>query len=300
MNATSRRSLVAYKLTCHKARKPDELLQLDSIVEHGFIDAFIEFCKANQDSIQDDKTGKYCHLGIPCVEEAGALLELRLGSNGEELSILDPDSDVIVGRYDSEKAPMVSSRVFLRKPVGSYALLCVEHVNGSAGDTFLKHPFRNWLKEVASGCLLEWEPVTEEESFEAFESIEDFEVRKYLRSSDIADPLVTGARYISYKLAHKRRNPFPLAMLREAVSDFGKAATMFGFVPPDIMDSKVEVFVRANSKDGRTVRFDISSTFDMKIRELLNDRGEAVLSNPAFVKRCNEKCEIIEHRFGRG
>lgn len=37
----------------------------------------------------------------------------------------------------------------------------------------------------------------------------------------------------------------------------------------------------------------------MKIRELLNDRGEAVLSDSAFVKRCNDKCEIIEHRLGR-
>lgn len=92
---------------------------------------------------------------------------------------------------------------------------------------------------------------------------------------------------------------FPIALLKEALSDFTKAKTIFGLVESDITDNKVDVFVRANSKDGRTVRFDISSSFDMKIRELLNDRGEAVLSDSAFIKKCNEKCEVIEHRLGR-
>lgn len=194
---------------------------------------------------------------------------------------------------------MVRSRVYLRNPVGNYAILCVEHVNGSAGDTFLKTPFKNWLKAAVPGCLLDWEPVAEEESLDAFKSIEDFEVRKYLRPSDMADSLITGANYISYKLAHKRRQPFPIALLKEALSDFNKAKTMFGLVESDITDNKVDVLVRANSKDGRTVQFDISSSFDMKIRELLNERGDAVLNDSAFVKRCNEKCEVIEHRLGR-
>lgn len=299
MLVTSRRTLVAYKLTCHEARKPDSLLNLDSIYKDGFESAFIEFCESNNGAIQQDNIGKYCHLGKPRVQEAGVLLEMQSGSNGEDIAILDPGHNTIVGEFDSEKAPMVRSRVYLRRPVGEYAILCVEHVRGSAGDTFLKAHFKNWIKNVAPGCLLEWEPVAEEESFDAFESIEDFEVRKYLRSSDIADSLVVGANYVSYKLAHKRKKPFPIAMLKEAVSDYGKAKTMFGLVPSDGRGDRIEVFVRANSKDGRTIRFDISSTFDMKIRELLNDRGEAVLSDESFIKRCDEKCEIIEHRFGR-
>lgn len=300
MPVTSRRTLVAYKLTCHESRKPDKLLDLDSIYKSDFKRAFFEFCASDQSAIQQEKLGKYCHLGKPVDYDEGVLLELQSGSNGEEFAILDPGSDAIVGEFDSEKAPMVRSRVYLRKPVGKYAILCVEHVVGSAGDTFLKAPFKNWLKAAAPGCLLDWEPIAEEESFDAFKSIEDFEVRKYLRSSDIADPLITGANYISYKLAHKRRRPFSIALFREAVSDFEKAKTMFGLVPPDLKDDKVEVYVRANSKDGRTVQFDISSPFDMKVREILNDRGDAVLNDESFIKRCNDKCKIIEHRFGRG
>lgn len=300
MPVSSRRTLVAYKLTCHEARKPGKLLELDLVYKNGFSRAFIDFCESDQDAIQQKNLGKYCHLEKPKAQAKGVLLELQSGSNGEDIAILDPGSDSIVGEYDSEKAPMVRSRVYLRNPVGNYAILCVEHVNGSAGDTFLKTPFKNWLKSTVPGYLIDWEPVAEEESLDAFKSIEDFEVRKYLRSSDMADSLVTGANYISYKLAHKRRQPFPIALLKEALSDYTKAKTMFGLVESDIADNKVDVFVRANSKDGRTVRFDISSSFDMKIRELLNDRGEAVLDDSAFVKRCNDKCEVIEHRLGRG
>lgn len=256
---------------------------------------------AGQTKAQSNKRilGNTAILKKPNVQDEGVLLELQSGSNGEDFAILDPGSDSIVGEYDSEKAPMVRSRVYLRNPVGNYAILCVEHVNGSAGDTFLKTPFKNWLKAAVPGCLLDWEPVAEEESLDAFKSIEDFEVRKYLRPSDMADSLITGANYISYKLAHKRRQPFPIALLKEALSDFNKAKTMFGLVESDITDNKVDVLVRANSKDGRTVQFDISSSFDMKIRELLNERGDAVLNDSAFVKRCNEKCEVIEHRLGR-
>lgn len=153
---------------------------------------------------QQKGLGKYCHLEKPKVQDEGVLLELQSGSNGENISILDPGLDSIVGEFDSEKAPMVRSRVYLRNPVGKYSILCVEHVKGSAGDTFLKTPFKNWLKAAVPGCLLDWEPVAEEESLDAFKSIEDFEVRKYLRPSDMADSLITGANYISYKLAHKK------------------------------------------------------------------------------------------------
>lgn len=198
MPVTSRRSLVAYKLTCHEARKPDKLFELNSIYKGGFTRAFVEFCGSDQGAIQQKGVGKYCHLEKPKVQDDGVLLELQSGSNGEDFAILDPGSDSIVGEYDSEKAPMVRSRVYLRNPVGNYAILCVEHVNGSAGDTFLKTPLKNWLKAAVPGCLLDWEPIAEEESLDAFKSIEDFEVRKYLRSSDMADSLITGANYISY------------------------------------------------------------------------------------------------------
>lgn len=198
MPVTSRRTLVAYKLTCHEARKPDKLFELDSIYKGGFTRAFIDFCGSEQGAIQQKNLGKYCRLEKPNVQDKGVLLELQSGSNGEDIAILDPGLDSIVGKYDSDKAPMVHSRVYLRNPVDNYAILCVEHVNGSAGDTFLKTPFKNWLKSTVPGCHLDWEPVAEEESLDAFKSIEDFEVRKYLRPSDMADSLITGANYISY------------------------------------------------------------------------------------------------------
>lgn len=107
MPVTSRRTLVAYKLTCHEARKPDKLLELDSVYKGGFARAFIDFCGLDQDAIQQKDFGKYCHLDKPKVQDEGVLLELQSGSNGEDIAILDPGSDSIVGKYDSEKAPMV-------------------------------------------------------------------------------------------------------------------------------------------------------------------------------------------------
>lgn len=159
MPVTSRRTLVAYKLTCHEARKPDKLFELDSLYKGGFTRAFVDFCGSDQSAIQQKGLGKYCHLEKPKVQDEGVLLELQSGSNGENISILDPGLDSIVGEYDSEKAPMVRSRAYLRNPVGNYSILCVEHVKGSAGDTFLKTPFKNWLKTAVPGCLLDWEPV---------------------------------------------------------------------------------------------------------------------------------------------
>lgn len=114
MPVTSRRSLVAYKLTCHEDRKPDKLFELDSIYKGGFTQAFVEFCGSDQGAIQQKDVGKYCHLEKPKVQDEGVLLELQSGSNGEDIAILDPGSDSIVGEFDSEKAPMVRSRVYVR------------------------------------------------------------------------------------------------------------------------------------------------------------------------------------------
>lgn len=43
MPVTSRRTLVAYKLTCHEVRKPDKLFELDSLYKGGFTRAFVDF-----------------------------------------------------------------------------------------------------------------------------------------------------------------------------------------------------------------------------------------------------------------
>ena len=97
MPVTSRRTLVAYKLTCHEARKPDKLFELDSLYKGGFTRAFVEFCGSDQGAIQQKDVGKYCHLEKPKVQDEGVLLELQSGSNGEDFAILDPGSDSIVG-----------------------------------------------------------------------------------------------------------------------------------------------------------------------------------------------------------
>ena len=85
MPVTSRRTLVAYKLTCHEARKPDKLLELDSIYKSGFTQAFVDFCGSDQGAIQQKNLGKYCHLEKPKVQDEGVLLELQSGSNGENI-----------------------------------------------------------------------------------------------------------------------------------------------------------------------------------------------------------------------
>lgn len=51
MPVTSRRTLVAYKLTCHEAGKPDKLFKLDSIYKDGFTRAFVDFCGSDQGAI---------------------------------------------------------------------------------------------------------------------------------------------------------------------------------------------------------------------------------------------------------
>lgn len=57
MPVTSRRTLVAYKLTCHEARKPDKLFELDSLYKGGFTRAFVDFCGSDQSAIQQKGLG---------------------------------------------------------------------------------------------------------------------------------------------------------------------------------------------------------------------------------------------------
>lgn len=57
MPVTSRRTLVAYKLTCHEARKTDKLFELDSLYKGGFPRAFVDFCGSDQSAIQQKGLG---------------------------------------------------------------------------------------------------------------------------------------------------------------------------------------------------------------------------------------------------
>ena len=174
-------------------------------------------------------------------------------------------------------------------------------MQGSAGDTAIFGPFKEYIASTDTDYVLEYEAVTEKEAIEHFVGVETIEVKRYLKQKDLADTVVSEANCISTTLTHRRNRRFSLASFRSALADKNNAVSLFGLMPLEDSDaySKVEVFFKLRGKDGKPHRFMLDNQLDVKIREVLNEKGVAPLSDEAFLDCCDSRCEEIELRFGR-
>ena len=298
----AQRSLVIYKLWVHKRRKPDELCDLDTIHGVGIEALFERFIQANRGVFRIGNTAKYILFDDWTKRESGILAKYSSGASGEKITMVDPDSERVLDEFSSDKAPMVGSRVHFRFGFcANYALMCVEHVQGSAGDTAIFSPLRDFIASADTDYVLKWEAVTEAEAIDHFIGVESIEVKRYLKQKDIADLAVSEASYISTVLTHRRNRRFSLAPYRAALADRCKAVSLFGLIPLEDPDkySKVEVYFKLKGKDGKDHRFMLDNQLDVKVQEILNEKGVPPLSDEEFLDNCDSRCEEIELRLGR-
>ena len=298
----AQRSLVVYKIWMHRRGKPDEVLDFSSVCAAGIHHVFKDFVDANKSVAQVKGTPK--HILFTGWEEFdnGIVAKYASGTSGERITMVDPDSEKILDEFSSDKAPMVDSRVYLKGGFSDkYALACIEHVQGSAGDTVIFGPLRDHIASLENKPVLKWEAVTEAEAIDHFIGVESIEVKRYLKQRDLSDSLISGAKCITTTLTHKRGRRFSLSAFSAALADRQKAVSLFGLMPLDNLDeySRTEVFFKLKGKDGKEHRFCLDDRLDVKIREVLNEKGTPPLSDDEFVANCDSRCEEIELRLGR-
>lgn len=297
------RSLVIYALRFNQRGKSKEVYSPVDINGDNALDLFEEYARLSKMQLsQIGRSPKFLALESFEGKEEGVLLSYSSGRAGEDGRIVDTNSGRTVIEYDPSNANMVGGRVFLRvRGDRSYALLCVEHVTGGAGDTTVAEHFKSFLRERKPEVTLKREAVMEKQGIDAVTSVENVEVIRYLAPDDIADPLTREGDRVIVKLAHMRNHPFELNLFRSLISNRSKTLkSIFGTQLTDagLDEDGLKVEVTAKLADGRTRKFELSESFDQPLREVLNNNGEPPLPDNIFTKRCIDRCEYFESIIG--
>jgi hypothetical protein len=299
------RSMVIYRWSFHRRYKKDELFDIDDINGEHLCDLFMDFCsKRSQSLMALSNPSKYIAIGNTQKVTEGVLVAVESGLAGEERLVYNVSSAKSTKRIGVDEAAMVPLRLMLSwKGTGrKYALLCVEHAAGAAGDTALVDPFKRYLRDIDSGATLNTEPQIDLEALDSFQSLEGITVRKYRQASDIADQLSREGDVIEYHIGHKRGAPFQngLAFVKDLTNAAqGKRATMLGLKGTPLDSDESKTYVTLRSADGSTKKFELGGDYGMKIRELLNEAGQRPLSQDEFVERCNSRCASVVRNSGR-
>ena len=294
--------MVVYKIAINERRKPDEIIDINNVCGKHIGDLFIDFCKSGSGKLQEaSQNGKYIQIGSVHPIQNGIVVSLLSGLAGDERQVFDVES--AKKKYDlhAGDASMVSVRSYLTwKNTGKgYALLCVEHSANAAGDTVLFNPFKSYLRNVVPDVVVKFEPMSEIEVLEQFDSLERVEVRRYLGQGDRADQLTREGDCISYVINHKRGRPFGIGAVKDLLKESTNPAVMLGYSGTSVDSVESEIIVSLKDKSGRTTNFSLGGDYAVKVRQELNARGEKPLSDDQFIEACDNRCEIISERLGR-
>lgn len=300
------RSLVLYKLRFNRRGTHDDVLDPHKLMGRSATALFQGFCASRwSDVVRVAKSDKFVTVTRCDEYDGGVLASYYSGRAGENGRIVNTETADVEHRYGGNSAPMTQSRLYVRLlPGAMYAIACVEHVNGAAGDTALLNEFRKYLFEAEHGVVLSREQVLIAEAMEAFTSVENVEFRTYVARPDIADNVRGTAGeddYVSIKLNHRRRHPFPMSFLEDLLRDRSSVRTMFGGLGEFIDPSKPgsSIFVTVKDRAGSTRRFTLGDSMDVPLREVLNPINTPPLGDDEFVRRCDEKCGYAFGMMGR-
>ena len=296
------RSMVAYKVKFNRRGHPDDLVYVDDVQGMSVGDLFFNFCTNDAGRLQEAaEGGRYLSLSEPQRIEGAVTVKLLSGLGGEARQVFDIESSE--KRFDiaESDASMVTIRCMLswRRTGRSYAILCVEHASGAAGDTVLFRPFRSYLKSVAPDVVVGFEPVIEAEALEAFDSLEEIEIKRYVEQGDMADGITREGDYISYKLGHRRGRPFGLDFVRELLTGKTDRSVLLGIEGTFLDSDRSVVCVGLKDRSGSVRKFELGADFGMKVREVLNDAGRPPVSDGEFVRVCEDRCATIAEKAGR-
>lgn len=295
------RSLSVYKAILNERGDPTTLISVNDVGHCTLAEQFARFLEKSANQILETKrTSKHIILKS-CEKLNGSLLvKLVSGASGEHVDVVDVQSAEVDYSYDGDKASMVETRLYLSCAHGdAYMLICVEHANNGAGETALFEPFRGYLAQVVPNVVISYEPVLEAEVLESFNQVESVVVKKYLEPSDPSTALVREGDYIEVKLGHKRGRPFSMAILKELLSGNMRVTTLYGLQGGIIEDEGAMMTVSLKGPNSTKGKFVIGQGLRSKVHEVLNEKGNPVLSDDEFVDRCASRCQEIERRLGR-
>lgn len=292
----ARHTLVVYRIDFRQPRKND-LYRIDDVDGHDILDLVDDFCSTHDPLIQIRDTEKFLRIENHTREENLVIIDLQSGRAGLGGSIVNTRTTKESYGYGADEAGMVDSRVvFYRREGYGYALVCVERVPNDAGSTALLSSFKSFLRESNVKGIMEHEQIKRDEAVLAFKGVEDIEVRRYAKSTDISDGLLTESRYISHIAKHKPRQFFPFSMI-DALANRQSRSAWLGI--PEDFDGREEVRYTLRGYDGSTRTYVLGDDIKVPLVEILNDSGERPLSNSDFVSRCQSACETISESFGR-
>lgn len=296
------RSMVAYKISFNRRGRPDEVIPIDAIDGTNVGDLFFGFCQGDAGRLQEASTGgKYLRLfGARRIDD-GVMAKLLSGLGGEERQVYDIKSAEKKFDIAESDASMVTVRCFLswKRTGRGYAILCVEHASGAAGDTVLFRPFRSYLRSVAPNVVVDFEPVVESEALESFSSLEEVEVKRYLEQGDLADRLTREGDYVAYKLGHMRGRPFGIGFVKELLTGKSDKSTLLGLRGTFLDSDRSVVSVSLKDRRGAVRKFELGESFGMKVREVLNDAGSPPVPDDEFIEVCEDRCATIAEKAGR-
>lgn len=292
----ARHTMVVYRIEFKKPRT-DEKYRIDDIDGNDILDLFEGYCASPDPLIQISDTERFLRIGSHERNGNLAVVNLQSGRAGIGGSIVSTRTTKEVYGYSADEAGMVNSRFALYRREGyGYALACIERVPNDAGKTPLLVSFKSYLKDSNVKGIMDYEQMTQEEVIQAFKGITDIEVRRYSRSTDVSDGLLTESRYISHIAKHKPRSFFPFAMIQELTNRSNLSAWL-GI--PEEFDGHEEVRYTLKGYDGSSRTYVLGDNITVPLVELLNDAGQKPLSDSEFSERCLAVCDNLSDYLSR-
>lgn len=293
----ARRTLVVYRVYLREPRKKDRVYRIDDIDGRDYFDILSDYCSSSNNLIQIGGSERFLRIGNCRVNRDLALVGMQSGRAGIGGAIVNTRTSTESYGYGSDEAGMVNSRaIFYRKAGLGYALACIERVPNDAGSTPLLVSLKDHLKDCGVKAVLEYEQIKQEEALKAFKGIEDIEVRRYARSSDISEGLLTESRYVSHIARHKPRRLFPFAVL-EDLHDRKSRSAWLGI--PEEYDGKEEVRMTLRGYDGSSRTYVLGDDIRVPLVEMLNDTGVRPLTDSEICDRCRNLCDFLSIDLGR-
>ena len=89
-----------------------------------------------------------------------------------------------------------------------------------------------------------------------------------------------------------------MALLKELLSGNMRATTLYGLQGGILEGEGTMMTVSLKGPHSVTGKYVIGQGLHSKVHEVLNEKGEPVLSDDEFVSRCASRCAVIEGRLG--
>ena len=293
------RTLALYKVTFNARGDSEKIVDPADLNGRDVLDLLSSFWNQSSVPVQVNDSERFVSFESCEVEGARAFAKFSSGRAGLRVSVLDTTSLSRSGiEYGENMAGMVQSRFLLRRTPGmGYAIACVESVPNGGGVTPPLTQFRRYMRKNGIGVTMKFEQVQELEAMDGFKGIEEIEIKRYTKPDDVSLGTIVNSGPISHRLGHKRGVLMPLTLFSDILKDKRSVAGYMG-VTLDY-DGDEDLFVTMRQKDGGSRKFCMGKELSVPVREVLNESGDAPLTDAEFIDRCVGACVRAEDTMDR-